>query len=127
MPEALRLAAVPGALAVCRLAPDAPLATWMQTGAISSVTRTADELSVVCAEPVVPQGVRHESGWRALRVAGPLEFSMTGVLAALSIPLAEAGVPIFVVSTFDTDWLLVQADRLDDAALALRTAGHEVE
>lgn len=123
----LRLVVVPGRLAVCRLAPDASLADWMQTGAVSSITRTADELSVVCDEADVPEGIRSERGWRAFRVEGPLDFGLTGVLAALAVPLAEAGVSIFAVSTFDTDWLLVKADRLDQAIYSLREVGHIVE
>ena len=117
---------IPGAMAVCRLAPEAPLAGWMHAGPLSSITRTAEELSVVCAEATVPDGVRREAGWRALRVDGPLEFSLVGVLAALAAPLAEAGIAIFVVSTFDTDWLLVKADRLAEAVRTLRQSGHEV-
>lgn len=122
----MTLDVLPGRLAVCRLAPDAALAPWMGEGALSSVTRTDAELSVVCDETRVPDGVTAEGGWRALRVRGPLAFDLTGILAALSAPLAEAGVPIFAVSTFDTDVLLVKAGRLADAAAALHAAGHEV-
>ncbi|MEM1054381.1 MAG: ACT domain-containing protein [Bacteroidota bacterium] len=123
---ALRLSVVPGTLAVCRLAPEAPVEDWMGSGPLASITRTADELSVVCAEATVPQRVQAERGWRALRVEGPLEFSLTGVLASLAVPLAEAGISIFAISTFNTDWLLVQSVRLGEAVEALRDAGHEV-
>ena len=122
----MTLDVLPGRLAVCRLAPDAPLAPWMGQGPVTSVTRTDAELSVVCAEVAVPEGVRAEAGWRAFRVRGPLAFELTGVLAALAAPLAEAGVPIFALSTFDTDVLLVGADRLAAAVGALRAAGHAV-
>lgn len=98
----------------------------MGSGPLASITRTADELSVVCAEATVPQRVQAERGWRALRVEGPLEFSLTGVLASLAVPLAEAGISIFAISTFNTDWLLVQSVRLGEAVEALRDAGHEV-
>lgn len=98
----------------------------MWRGPLASVTRTGAELSVVCAQEAVPESVQAERGWRAMAVAGPLDFALTGVLASLAEPLAEAGVPIFVVSTFDTDWLLVKDDRLDDALAALRARGHEV-
>ena len=104
----------PGLLAVCRLAPDAPPADWMTAGA------------VVCAEAAVPEAVVAERGWRALAVRGPLDFALTGVLARLAAPLAEAGVPIFVVSTYDTDVLMVQGGQLAEAVAALRAAGHEV-
>lgn len=91
------------------------------------MTRTADELSVVCAGANVPAAVQAERDWCVLKVRGPLDFAQTGVLARLAAPLAAAGVPIFVLSTFDTDYLLVRAARLVDALAALRDAGHEVE
>ena len=118
---------VPGALAVCRLPPEARVADWMQVGPLASITRTAAELSVVCAEDAVPDGIRCERGWRALCVDGPLDFALTGVLARLAAPLAEAQVPVFVVSTFDTDWLLVKQDRLAEAVASLRASGHEID
>ncbi|MEA2380663.1 MAG: uncharacterized protein QOH72_634 [Solirubrobacteraceae bacterium] len=80
----------------------------------------------MCAAARVPDGARAESGWRALGVDGPLDFALTGVLAAVAVPLAEAGVSIFAVSTYDTDYVLVRADRLPDAVAALRGAGHSV-
>lgn len=126
---ALTLVAMEGVLSVCRLAADAPLPAWAfegSAGAFVSVTRTAEELSVVCRREVVPEGVRCEGGWRAMRVGGPLDFAMVGVLATLLGPIAEAGVAVFVVSTFDTDYLLVREDRLDAAVRALRGAGHGV-
>src|SRR4051812_18016096 len=101
-------------LAVCRLDAGAEVPPWAWAGAgagagaFVSVTRTRDELSVVAAEADVPEGVQAERGWRALRVAGTLDFGLVGVLASLCVPLAGAGVPVFAVSTFDTDYLLVQ-------------------
>ncbi len=120
----LALDVLPGRLAICRLAPDALPADWMWSGPIASVTRTDAEISVVCDEKTVPEGVRAETGWRALRVRGPLVFDLTGVLASLTAPLAAAGVPIFSLSTFDTDVVLVREDDLDGATTALREAGH---
>ncbi len=123
----MNLTLVPEPLAVCRLAPEADGAPWMWTGPLASVTRTEAELSVVCAEASVPpEAELVERGWRALCVDGPLDFALTGVLARLAAPLAEADVPIFVVSTFNTDWLLVKGDRLRDALAALRARGHHV-
>jgi hypothetical protein len=81
---------------------------------------------VVCAESAVPSGVRCERAWRALRVEGPLDFALTGVLASLAVPLAKAGVSIFATSTFDTDYVLVKEELLEQAVNALRLAGHEV-
>lgn len=122
----LRLTALPEQLAVCRLAPNEPIPDWAMHGAFWSLTRTADELSLVCSAAVVPPNIVCESGWRALKVAGPLDFAMVGVLAALATPLAAAQIALFVVSTFDTDYLLVRAPQLDRAITALRAAGHDI-
>jgi hypothetical protein len=115
-------------LAVARLAPGEALPAWAapDAGELHAVVRTAGELSVVCAEDAVPGDVRAERGFRALAVAGPLPFGLTGVLVALATPFAQAGVAIFVVSTYDTDYVLVRDDRLGDAMGALRGAGHRV-
>lgn len=114
-------------LAVCRLAPEAAVPAWAWTGPVACVARTAGELSIVCAEAAVPAGVAAERGWRALGVAGPLDFGLTGVLAALAAPLAEAGIPLFALSTYDTDYLLVRAEALAEACRVLRAAGHTVQ
>jgi uncharacterized protein len=115
-------------LAVCRLPADDAVPTWAlrASGPLVSITRTPSELSVVLPQADVPAHVRAEPGWRALAVRGPLPFHLVGVLASLASPLAEAGVPIFVISTHDTDWLLVRHDRLGDARAALTDAGHRI-
>jgi hypothetical protein len=89
-----------------------------------SVTRTGEELSVVCREVLVPEGIRAERGWRAIRVAGVLDLSEVGVLASLVVPLAGAGISLFALSTFDTDYLLVKEHDLGRAVEALVAAGH---
>ena len=114
-----------GTFAVCRLGGAAPVPAWA-AGDFLSVTRTAEELSVVCPEAAVPEGVLCERGWRCLRVAGTVPFSAVGVLASLASPLAAAGVSLFAVSTFDTDYLLVKGDHLERAVAALRGAGHVI-
>lgn len=124
--KGLTLSVLGDGLAVCRLDPDAELPGWAAGGAFWSVTRTPDELSVVCPEGRVPDGIVFQGGWRALGIEGPLDFGLTGVLLAVAAPLAEAGVPIFVVSTYDTDYVLVGEDRLEEAVGTLRAAGHEV-
>lgn len=123
----MRIVAVPGALSICRLAPDDPLPGWATGGTFFTVSRTGAELSVVCDSARVPPGVTREDGWRALGVEGPLDFALTGVLASLATPLAQAHISVFAVSTFDTDYLLVRAERLERAAAALEAAGHEVD
>ena len=117
-------------LAVARLAADEPVPAWASGAAgaagFTSVTRTADELSIVAPSRVVPPGVRSEGPFAAIRVAGTLDFGLVGIVESPARPLAAAGIPIFVVSTFDTDWVLVPASRLDAAVAALETAGHDV-
>jgi hypothetical protein len=122
------LALLPDLIAVCRLDTKAPLPAWATAGSstLVSVTRTASELSIVCAQENMPQDVRSERDWRCLMVEGPLDFSLTGVLSALLAPLAEAGVSVFALSTFDTDYLLVRAAQLDLAVETLSAAGHRV-
>lgn len=122
---ALRIAILPHRLAVCRLAPDAPLPSWM-AGPFTSVTRTDEELSIVCDDDAVPADVRAERGWRAVRVLGPIPFEVTGVAAALVSPLAAAGISVFLLATFDTDYLLLQEAVFARAVEILRAAGHEI-
>ncbi len=99
---------------------------WATAGEFCSIVRTVDELSIVCAEEAVPLGVTCQRGWRGLKVAGPLDFALTGVLASLAVPLAEASVSIFAISTYDTDILLVRGEQIETAIEALRRAGHVV-
>jgi len=123
--KGLRLTVLPGEFSVWRLAADAPLPS-LETDGFLSVTRSNDELSVVTPSADVPEGATAEAGWRCLKVEGPLTFEMTGVIAGLSAPLAGAKIPIFVVSTYDTDYLLVKAADLERASSALRDDGHAV-
>ena len=125
--DRLTLVVLADQFAICRLAPDAAVPAWAWHGAFVSVTRTAEELSIVCDEAAVPEAVAPvERGWRALRVAGALDFALVGILARLSAPLAEAGISIFAISTFDTDYLLVRAADLAAAIEVLGAAGHDV-
>jgi hypothetical protein len=124
------LRVVPGRFAICRLAPDAPLPAWVfhDEAGFYSITRTPEELSVVCAEEDVPPAIATvERGWRALALCGPIPFDAVGMIAALTEPLARFGVAVFVISTHDTDWLLVRRERLPQAIEALRLAGFTVE
>jgi len=109
-----------GRLAVCRLPTQEPVPDWVWGAGFVSVTRTGEELSVVCPEERLPAYVeRAERGFRAFGVEGPLDFALSGVLASLLEPLARAGIPVFVVSTFDTDYLLVREAQAERAAQAL--------
>ncbi len=124
MPQTLT--ALPGEYAIAQLPPDAPVPTWALAGGFFSLTRTEGELSVVLEADRVPAGVRAERGWALLQLRGPFDFALTGVLSSVLAPLAQAGVGIFALSTFDTDYLLVKAAQLPDAVTALRGAGHTV-
>lgn len=118
----------PGEYTVAKLPADAPVpAALLEPGeGLVSITRTAEELSVVCPADLAGPADQTEHGWRLLTVRGPFEFTLTGIMAAMSGALAAAGVPLFALSTFDTDHLLVRADDLDRATAALRDAGHDV-
>ncbi len=117
---------LPQCSAVCRLDSHSAVPAWATSGPFFCVARTAEELSIVCEEQRVPAGTQAAPGWRALRLHGPIAFTETGVLASLVQPLAAAAVGIFVVSTYDTDYLLVQQEQLESALAALRRSGHEV-
>lgn len=127
-PRALTL--LPGRFVVCRFPPDAPLPAWLfhESAHVWSITRTADELSVVCDEDDVPPSVESAPlRWRAFRVQGPIPFDEIGVIAGLAAPLAAAGVPVFVLSTHDTDLVLVPAERLEAARAAWVESGVSVK
>ncbi|MFD7654834.1 ACT domain-containing protein [Actinosynnema sp. NPDC059797] len=117
----------PGEYTIARLPADAPVpAGLLDLPGLVCVTRTPDELSVVCPSEHAPRTDASQPGWRLLTVRGPLEFTLTGIMAALSGELAAAGVSLFALSTYDTDHLLVKAADLGRAVQALRNSGHEV-
>ena len=121
------LRTLPDSYAVVRLQPGSELPPWVDRGPFRTVTRTDHEVSVVCRDHDVPDGESAERGWRVLEAVGPLDFSLTGVLLSLVTPLAEAEVPIFAISTFETDYVLVRETDLDRALDALEQAGHDIE
>lgn len=124
MPDARRLQRLPGAYAVCRLEPNAGLPFWcVKSEPLLAYTRTPEETSVVCLQELVPASIRAERGFCAWRVAGTIDFSVTGVMSALTTPLADAGISVFALSTFDTDYLLVPAGNRERAEAALSRAG----
>ena len=125
--QQLTLLVVDGTVAVCRLGGEAPIPPWATAGPFFSITRTADELSAVCGQDAVPEGVPCERGRRRLRVAGAMPFSVAGVLASLTAPLADAGISVFAVSTFDTDYLLLKEDVWERAVDVLVRYGHAVQ
>ena len=122
MPLTLQL--ISGEFAVCRLPASEPVPTWAGSAVFSSVTRTADQLSIMCPANQVPTDVKHEAGWRLLKFAGPFDFGAVGILTSVAAPLAAAGISSLAVATFDTDYLLVKADRLEAVVQALTASGH---
>jgi len=122
----LTLDPVSGSYAICRLAPGDAFPPWAMHGAFFSVTSTPAELSVVCDVAGVPSAVKADGPWSALAVRGPLDLNITGVLAGLATPLATAGISIFAVSTYDTDYVLVRQHDMDRAVRVLRAAGHNI-
>ncbi len=116
-----------GQVGVARLGPDEAVPAWSAAPAVlRSVTRTPDETSVIGAWEAIPDDVTREGPFALLTVTGPLDFSLIGVMAAISTVLAAADVSIFVISTYDTDYVMVAADRADAAVSALTAAGHLV-
>lgn len=122
----LNLTLLPHRYAVCRFAPEAPIPAEIMQGDLFCIMRTADELSIVCRETGAPAAELVERGWRALKLEGPFPFEMTGVLASVLSPLAEGGVSIFALSTYDTDYVLIKEDKLDAAVAVLTRAGHRL-
>jgi hypothetical protein len=117
---------IPGRYAIACLPADAAWPAWATAGPFWSVTRTPDELSVIAAQDRVPPTLSAQRDWTLWQVAGPFDFEVTGVLAALSASLAQAGVPLLAVATYQTDYILVQAGRRDAALQAWTAAGHTV-
>ena len=122
----LTLSVLPSRYAICRLDPKEAVPAWAGEGEFLSITRTKDELSIVCPETNVPSNVVCAGGWRVLRCEGPLHFGLTGIVASLAEPLANAQVAIFPIATHDTDYLLVKEPALDRAIQALTSYGHAV-
>lgn len=125
-PKTIELDLHPERFAIVRLDRDADIPWWVESSVFFSVTRTASELSIVCDETAVPRSDKAHGGLRCLAVRGPLALSEVGIISALTRPLADAGISIFSVSSFDTDYLFVPDDALERAVEALEAAGHVV-
>ncbi len=112
--------------AIVRMQPSDKTPDWATGGPFVSITRTSDELSIVCREMSVPAGTHADRGWQCLKLEGPIPLNTVGVAAEFTSVLAKAGVSVFPIATYDTDYLLVKGDRLERAADALKSAGHSV-
>lgn len=113
--------------AVCRLNNDSKIPTWIDTKNFYSITKTEDELSVVCSNNNIPYDVKSEKEWRILKILGPLDFSLIGILSKLSGLLAENKISIFAISTYDTDYILIKEKDIENACKILNCNGYEVE
>ncbi len=119
-----RFRVLDGRYAVCRLGPRESVPTWVG-GAFVNITRTPDELSILCPGECVPADVRAERDWRLLKLVGPFPFTAIGVQASIATPLAKAKISLLSIATYDTDYFLIKGDVLDEAVAALAAAGHE--
>jgi uncharacterized protein len=122
----LKFRQLPGSYAIVRLGPESSIPDWATTGEFTSITRTADELSIVCPAESVPQDVDPGPCWICLKLEGPFPFSQTGILLSFIEPLSGIGIPILAISTYDTDYVLVQDEFADRALKTLRAASHEL-
>ena len=122
----LPLKILPDRMAVCRLEPTTPLPDWIEETGFYSITRTEAELTIVCPETFLVPGTTRETGWRSFKVQGILDFSEIGIMLSLTRPLAENGVSVFVISTFDTDYFMVKEKDLAKAIDALTDEGHKI-
>jgi hypothetical protein len=122
----LELSVLHDRFAVCRLGPNEVIPEWVFSARFWSMTRTDGELSLILPEESVPSNWKADRGWRCLKVLGPIDLSLPGVLASLSMPLARAKVSIFAISTYDTDYLLVRSVDFEKATEVLVEHGHRI-
>lgn len=122
----LKLSVLNYSLGVCKLDKKDSIPQWAFNSEFFSITKTQEELSIVCREDIIPNHIKFEGHWRALKVEGPLDFSLIGILASISSILASANISIFAISTFDTDYILLKEDNLNKALEILGNNGYKV-
>ena len=123
----LRFVVLPGTYSLCRLSPSEKIPAWVFNSSFYTVSKSPRELSVVCETEFVPAGVKKDTGWKLLRIDAVLDLSLTGITAKFSVPLAEAGVNLCVIATFNTDYVMVKEEKLEIAREALNNAGFIVD
>ncbi len=123
----LNLTILPEKIAVCKFQSNSEIPAWALNSTFYSITKTKEELSIVCLEDQLEGDEQVERGWKAIKVEGPLDFSLIGILANLSSILASGKISIFVISTFDTDYILVKEDQLEKAQQLLSKSGHTIK
>ena len=122
----LKLGQLQGEYAICKFNPGSDPPDWAFGGEFFSVTRTADELSIICLYEQIPEQIPSQPGWRALKIEGLFDFDEIGVLASMTAPLAEAGISLLTISTFDTDYIFILSENYHRAVQTLSAAGHEI-
>ena len=123
----LSLLLLPHKYAACQFHPDKHIPYWALIGDFVSLTRTHTELSIVCQQDNVPDDIKAERGWRCLQVQGAFDFSVAGVQASLTIPLAEADISVLAIATYATTYLLIKEEDVERASQVLKQAGHYIE
>jgi hypothetical protein len=121
-----RISVLPDKLTVCRLEKESDIPQWALHEHFVSITRTTEELSIIAPDALIPAALPHDSGWRPVKVEGPLDLTLYGVLAALITPLAREGISVLAIATYDTDYFLVKETQLEQAVHILRNEGYEV-
>lgn len=124
--RSLKFSRIPGSFAVCRLPSGSRVPAWGLQNGFFSVTATPDELSVVCLADLVPREIQHEADWACFKLVGPFPFAETGILSSFIQPLSDNAIPIFAVSTFDTDYVLVKEAWVGATLRVLQAAGHQI-
>jgi hypothetical protein len=124
--RSLELRQLPGTYAIVRLAANAPVADWATKGGFTSITRTSEELSIVCPTDNLPAEMKSSQRWICLKLEGPFPFALTGILLSFIEPLSNNGIPIFAISTYDTDYVLIQEEFQEAALQEIQRAGHKL-
>jgi hypothetical protein len=122
----MELHVLPGEYSICSLPPEDPIPDWSLNEGFNAILHTPSELSIVCPSDQVPPGITQEASWKCLEIAGPLEFTLVGILAEVLAPLTTAGIPVFVLSSYKTDYIMVKREQLNRALESLQAAGHTV-
>lgn len=122
----LVLSTLDGLFAICKLNPQTKIPNWALKGEFYSITRTSEELSILCPQKIIPDEITSVGRWRGLKIEGPFQFTEIGILNSITAPLASVKISLLSISTFDTDYVFIQDDQFEDALLILAANGHEV-
>lgn len=123
----MKIIVLPEVFAICRLNQEQPIPEWALSNSFYSITKSSDELSIICWQSFVPDEVVKNGNWRCLKIAGPLDFSAVGILNSIAQPLAKNGISILAVSTYETDYIFVRQEQLPETLKILIKEGHEVK